>query len=982
MASNNEPRVFTDDEINLHEKVNKSTATPRVFTDNEISNSNFVHDAVQEDIKENLPETPEDAKAYGLPHYLSKGFVEGLANAADTLPNTVVGAVRGLVELPYMAFNGGKMTGVDWSRYMDGYSKAANMLYDYVPEPETMAERITQRAGEETSYGLVGMGVAGRVIGPALQAVKGTGVGSEVARMTGTALTASIRSAPKATSAYTVASSTTGAVGAEVGKEVAPPGKETDYELAGLIIGSFSPDAIAAVVKFTLLGRASSYMGEQLKNIPEYYRTKGASLETKLNQARAEFNQAKRDLEVGNISPAQYETKHRELNNYVERYKVTQEKLQKLNKHASDLLKRDLRVDSPEVQERLAEIHDLTKEIEGFSPTLGQSVGDLSPDIKATQKVIDELDSPKAMDLLENNKEVLKEYTKRAFTTPTQKMIRTVFGSVGYRWTALDRKLALLQQGYVDDAWRESAIFRDNPSMNELGSDIKDKLLESLSKSNARKNVLFNIDPQNKIQLPTKTVSSNIEKIVNKWKDDPLAYPDEIPDYWTKSVGGKPSLLDTLKENNKLTYNQLRSIEIRAGEEIRSLSAAVDKPASLKKKLNHLRELQRSVEFTLDKLSSGYGDVSKKYMVAKRWYRTQYAPAYLQGASKEILGVKLDSASRIEVERIPYKFFTPEKNRNVSAAKQFNHVFRGDPEAQLLVEKAAMKMVEDYAFNKNTLQFNESRYFDWLSKHSDVLNEFPNLKAKLMQSSDTLKTLAEHKSSVIARRDLIASSNARKYMNADPEAALTMALSSPSEARRLMRSVQLNAKNPEELSEFKQSISSLIWDRVYGKGRPDNFILESPELALNYLIKNKESIGILMTERDSKSLSNYLKALKHLKSMPTPTGRPLGQDVLKETLIKYGAPSPASVLSRAYAHAIGKVGKVYIVGDVATRALNSLTRAHYNKIFKEALYNPELRESLLHLSQVKKITPEFAKKFKYNLLNIGIVLDGEEDDNQ
>lgn len=972
--ADNAPDILTNEQMLGSPNISRDNGAPSVLSDEEFRNVSRISEIQSEDIQENLPDTPEEAEGLGLAHYLSKGFVSGMASTADLAPNLVVGAVRGIVELPYMAFNEGEMTGIEWQNYMDGYSKAANLLYDYVPESKNLDTKIPERVGKEIGSALGFMGIAGKV-GSSLSQITSAGKLGEYARATGIALSTSIQNAPKATSAYTVASATGGGVGAEVGREMAPEGQETDYELAGLIIGSFSPDAVAAAVKYSTAG----VMTRSLAKIPEYIRTKGASLESKLNQAKADFNQAKVDLEAGNIDINQYSKKHREFNNLQERIKVVKDREFKLKKHAADLLKKDLRIDSPEVQERLVEIHNLTKEIEGFSPTLGQSVGDLSPDIMATQKFMDNLSSPEAMNILEKNKEILREYAKRSFQTPTQKLLRTVFGKVGNRWTDLDRRLALKSQEYVDEAWEQSSIFRDNPSLNEIGSDLKDKLLESLARSNGRKSAIFNIDPEDKIKLQTKVVRTNIEKQVERWKNDPLSYPDEIPDYWINPVGSKPPLLDILKDNKQLTYNQLRSIEIRAGEEIRSLSAAQDKPASLKRKLGHLHELQQSVEFTLDKLSSGFGDVSKRYMTAKRWYKNKYVPAYLQGANKEILGVRLDGASRIELERIPHKIFTSEKGRNVAAAKQFNHVFGKDPEAQMLIEKTAMKMVEDFAFNRNTLEFNEERYFKWLSKHDDILSEFPTLKTKLLTTSDTLKTLASHKESVLARRDLLARSDARKYIGSDPDEALSLALSSPSEARRVIRSIEKSATSPEEMKEAKQAISHLIWDRVYGTGRPDNFIMESPELARNFITKHSESIKALMTDRDYRTLDSYLKALTHLKRTPIPTGQTLGQDVLEKQLRRYGVPSPASILSRSYAHAIGKVGKVYIIGDAATRVLSTLTRSHYNKIFKEALYDNELRETLLHFSQAERLTPEMARKFKYNLLNIGIVLTGDEE---
>jgi hypothetical protein len=146
------------------------------------------------------------------------------------------------------------------------------------------------------------------------------------------------------------------------------------------------------------------------------------------------------------------------------------------------------------------------------------------------------------------------------------------------------------------------------------------------------------------------------------------------------------------------------------------------------------------------------------------YYRNEYAPRFLQGASREVGRFNRNGyeGNRVSSEDVPGEFFKP---NNVSEARQFNKLYGEDAGARQQMTDHALDDLRRTAVDPNTGQIKEGAVNKWLAKNERVLNEMPWIR-------DAVTILRSFNVAAILRADRPASSSntGRNQLGADESA--------------------------------------------------------------------------------------------------------------------------------------------------------------------------------------------------------------------
>ena len=127
-----------------------------------------------------------------------------------------------------------------------------------------------------------------------------------------------------------------------------------------------------------------------------------------------------------------------------------------------------------------------------------------------------------------------------------------------------------------------------------------------------------------------------------------------------------------------------------------------------------------------------------------------------------------------------------------------------------------------------------------------------------------------------------------------------------------------------------------------------------------FIAQNEESLQTLFSEMGKgyeKHLDNLklvIDGFKRVNFVPAPKGSPAPtpSEQMRQAL---GTDIP-QVWSRAFAVASNRTGWKFVGAEVFNRFLNTVGIGHFNKVMKEAVYNPEFAKTLVNMQKGKEST--------------------------
>lgn len=402
------------------------------------------------------------------------------------------------------------------------------------------------------------------------------------------------------------------------------------------------------------------------------------------------------------------------------------------------------------------------------------------------------------------------------------------------------------------------------------------------------------------------------------------------------------------------------------GQEPMSVNAALDRRAQINQDLaDHygatnrdaaatktIRELQAEKEA----LDGAIGKVNapglKEY---NDYYRDEYAPRFLQGASRDVGRFNRNGyeGNRVASEDVPGKFFAP---NNISEARQFNKLYGEDAGARQQMTDHALDDLRRTTVDPNTGQIKEGGVNKWLAKNERILNEMPWVREAVQAKNPD--ELYGRLGQLEQRQRVVADTKVAKLLNQgkNPEQHIDAALNDWQVMKGLRNSVR---GDPSAEAALRRS----VMDRA-----PDPMDAAKFE---TWLKGNDRSLRQVLEPDHIKALQDVLAAANINGRLPRPTGTvDLPGSLADKSAKRFGITVP-SLLQRALSVKQGRMSAEYGVADVATRVFRQFSNKEIESAWKEALYNPKVAKDLQLMVKQGATVPTLARMRNY-LLSVGM----------
>ena len=350
-------------------------------------------------------------------------------------------------------------------------------------------------------------------------------------------------------------------------------------------------------------------------------------------------------------------------------------------------------------------------------------------------------------------------------------------------------------------------------------------------------------------------------------------------------------------------------------------------------------------------------------------------------------------------ERIADAFFQTE---NVGAMDDFIRVFEGDTNAISNMEQAILDRIISKSLNKNTNLLNMDSYRQFLTQYKSVLDRFgtvsPDFVSNVRNKADLIDNITNRIVTLEKRKNFLdgkkldevfsllgaPGTNQLKFGTTDEyvQAAL--------KDNKVMKQVTDKILNqfPEAGDAWIKSVLDEFIKLRVDKNTGAISLREVKNLQ-NFLKENNESLSTMFKsikgdkigEEHLKNLNLIAAGFEKVNLVPPPKGSPAAtpDQLMKDAL---GVDIP-QVWSRVYAVQSGRTGWKFQGTEMLNRFLGNLGRKEFDRVLKQAIYDPDFAKTITHMIQGKESTAGDLKRL-YGFLGkvngiIGIEAEHGED---
>ena len=350
-------------------------------------------------------------------------------------------------------------------------------------------------------------------------------------------------------------------------------------------------------------------------------------------------------------------------------------------------------------------------------------------------------------------------------------------------------------------------------------------------------------------------------------------------------------------------------------------------------------------------------------------------------------------------ERIADAFFQTE---NVGAMDDFIRVFEGDTNAISNMEQAILDRIISKSLNKNTNLLNMDSYRQFLTQHKSVLDRFstvsPDFVSNVRNKADLLDNITNRIFTLEKRKNFLEGKKLDEVfslLGAPGTNQLKFGTTDEYVQAALKDNKVMKQVTDKILNQFPEAgdawIKSVLDDFI--KLRVDKntgaISLREVKNLQNFLKENNESLltmfksikGDKIGEEHLKNLNLIAAGFEKVNLVPPPKGSPAAtpSEAMKNAL---GVDIP-QVWSRVYAVQSGRTGWKFTITETLNRFLGNLGRKEFDRVLKQAIYDPDFAKTITHMIQGKESTAGDLKRL-YGFLGkvngiIGIEAEHGED---
>ena len=455
-------------------------------------------------------------------------------------------------------------------------------------------------------------------------------------------------------------------------------------------------------------------------------------------------------------------------------------------------------------------------------------------------------------------------------------------------------------------------------------------------------------------------------------------------DAWRKDILGSPRYTPDSAFVDARDYDEIRSVLMRGMKEaeegaeaamqavtvndlkrLRSvlMDRARDAKAGANPNANKARlfeSLRADLDRFIDDGLEGIGDSPEQIAAWRDWssrYKTGYIERFGKGAAFKVRQKDQRDFYVTTDEKVADTFF---KAGDVTAARQFKHSFGADPEPMEALEAVAMDSLRIAAVRDGLID--PKRFDSWLRRHASVLDEFPDLKSKVMGIRQAEDAIAKRHAQLNGRRRSIEDSYLAKELRSfdatskTAEQTMRNIMADPRRVRWVMGRLR---NKPEALAAFKRH----VWDGVSSQSGAE---------IKAFMEENAETLRIVLDRQHVDDLATIADMRWMIESIPPPRGQPVTVDLMKRLEQTTGMNVP-QWMSRWLHVQAGRLSGPIAYGESSARFLSRLLSNRYDRSMREALFNPEVARRMV--DQIKDPSPQKAKRL-YTTLGLAFTADG------
>ena len=311
----------------------------------------------------------------------------------------------------------------------------------------------------------------------------------------------------------------------------------------------------------------------------------------------------------------------------------------------------------------------------------------------------------------------------------------------------------------------------------------------------------------------------------------------------------------------------------------------------------------------------------------------------------------------VQSESVADSFFRP---NNVESMQKFISVFGDNPNAITNMKDSILSRLANASIDKKTNLIDVSKYKQFLTNYDSALTELAKIDPTFVESLKKTPTafglVSERLATLNKRKAFVQGEKLKTTLNIFGNQSKELKFGSTTEY------VNAALADPKLMSNLTERIikadAGEPWVRAVMENltqfriNPKSGVVNEKEISNmeNFLNTNEKSLKTLFNkmgqgyEKHFDNLKTIVDGYRRVNFVPVPKGggAPTPSEQLKETL---GTDIP-QVWSRAFAVQSGRTGWKYVVAEQFNRFLNTVGLGHYDKVMKEAIYDPEFAKTL------------------------------------
>ncbi len=376
------------------------------------------------------------------------------------------------------------------------------------------------------------------------------------------------------------------------------------------------------------------------------------------------------------------------------------------------------------------------------------------------------------------------------------------------------------------------------------------------------------------------------------------------------------------------------------------------------KALRGLRVMKKAFDDQLEEAieQSGDPEMIDRFRDFNQRYRNDIVELFKDGPSRQVLRKTGAGTYVTPDEKVAEAYFRP---GHVSAANQFNKVFKDDPMARAALRDTVLDslnkaVVRDGRIKPEALQ-------NWMGRHRTVLDEFPGIRDEISNTVELQDDLVRRAKELDDRQKMVQKRLLTRRVDSftrgtiQPDRLLDDAVQKPQLMRELVESVK---GSPEALAGLRRA----VWDKVE--------VMEPGSIA-DYLDKHAGSLDQVLSPKHRESLRIIDGARSLLAQTPTPTPDVSVPTIRSSFINKFGI-APDMLANRIHTLNTGRSEKSYVVTNVLFNIFGRKQQEVLDDVMRKVLYEPQVAADLAQSIKTGQVSGPVAQRLGARWFALGI----------